>query len=358
MNATLKSKYLISSIFLLFLINSVVAQFTIDAGVNQIICPKDSAHLGGAPTAFGGKPPYTYLWTPATGLSSATVANPSAAPPDLIVYGLTVTDDTGAVQTASVNVSYFYTLYVNAGLGIDFCLNGSGVIGGPSNIAGSGQGVSYSWSPLLGLNDSTLPQPAANPLVTTTYTLTSTITGCPPKIDSVVVTVIQPPPINAGADITIKEGETVTLHATGGYNYLWTLTSDMLYNTTANPDVQPIVATNYYLYGTDKNKRCHANDTITVFVEPSSDVVFYNTFTPNHDGNNDTFYIGNINKYPHNRLEIYNRNGKLVYQAEGYSNTWDGKSFLGEELPPATYFYMMDLGDGAGSFHGTVTIVK
>lgn len=356
MSIILKSKYLFSIIFSLFIIKSAFAQFVVDAGVDKLICPGDTVILGGSPSAFGGKAPYTYSWSPSSGLSDSSIANPSAIPSDFTIYTLTVTDDTGAVKSEPVGITLTYILYVNAGEGVDFCLEGSDVIGGINNV--TGQGVSYSWVPTVGLNDSTLPRPTASPLITTVYNLTATIAGCPPKTDSVVVTVIQPPPINAGKDVTIKEGEKTILQASGGFFYEWSPSSILLYHYTANPDAEPIVTTDYYLYGTDEAKRCNAKDTVTVFVEPSNDVVFYNTFTPNEDSNNDTWYIGNIYKYPQNRLEIFNRNGKLVYKTNGYLNTWDGKSYLGEKLPAATYFYMMDLGEGKGQFHGTVTIVQ
>jgi gliding motility-associated-like protein len=54
---------------------------------------------------------------------------------------------------------------------------------------------------------------------------------------------------------------------------------------------------------------------------------------------------------------VYNRNGKIVFKANAYRNTWDGYAF-GEALPEGTYFFVMDLGDGKGVKHGTVTIIK
>ncbi|MES2591783.1 MAG: gliding motility-associated C-terminal domain-containing protein [Bacteroidota bacterium] len=356
MSAVLKRKYLFSIIFLLYSCFPLCAQLSVDAGPDYIICPGESVFLGGAPSASGGLAPYTYSWSPAGGLSNASNSNPSASPDDFVLYTLTVTDDTGAVQTDAVNITMSYIAYVNAGAPTDYCLKGSSVIGGLNNV--SGQGIDYLWSPTAGLDDPTAPRPTVDTSQTAVYTLTATIVGCAPKIDSVVVTVIQPPPINAGSDTTIKEGERVTLHASGGFFYDWTPSWNLVYSTTGDPDAEPVTATTYYVYGMDAARRCFAYDTINVFVEPSNDVVYYNTFTPNGDGNNDTWYIGNIQKYPRNRLEIYNRNGKLVYKISGYLNTWDGKTFLGEELPPATYFYIMDLGEGAGKFHGTVTMVK
>ena len=357
MNAFLKIKYLFCIVFFSLCILNIVAQpLSADAGPDQTVCPESSVILGGSPSATGGLPPYTYSWSPSAGLSSTSVSNPSATPADATSYTLTVTDDTGAVQVAVVNITMAYIFYVNAGAPIALCLDESGTIGGTNNI--TGQGVTYSWSPSTGLNDTTLPQPTAQPEETTVYTLTSTIPGCPAKIDSVTVTVMPPPPIFAGNDITIKEGERATLHASGGYNYTWSGGGGLTYPNTADPDAEPVITAIYFLYGTDAANRCFAYDTITVYVEPSDDVVFYNTFTPNEDGNNDTWYIGNIHKYPNNRLEIYNRNGKLIYKANGYNNSWDGKTYLGEYLPAATYFYIMRLDIGAETYHGTVTIVK
>ncbi|CAA0239572.1 Ig-like domain-containing protein [Tenacibaculum maritimum] len=80
------------------------------------------------------------------------------------------------------------------------------------------------------------------------------------------------------------------------------------------------------------------------------DITIYNELTPNGDGDNDTFYIDAINKYPNNSLEIYNRWGNLVYSKKGYDNTFEGISngrvniSEGSKLPAGTYFYVLDLG--------------
>ena len=60
------------------------------AGTAQTICAGGNASIGG--TATGGKEPYAYAWSPSTGLSNATVANPVASPSETTTYALTVTD--------------------------------------------------------------------------------------------------------------------------------------------------------------------------------------------------------------------------------------------------------------------------
>ncbi|WP_440880724.1 Calx-beta domain-containing protein [Tenacibaculum sp. C7A-26P2] len=81
----------------------------------------------------------------------------------------------------------------------------------------------------------------------------------------------------------------------------------------------------------------------------------YNEFTPNGDGANDTFVISCIGeeRYKHNRLEIYNRWGVLVYSKNRYDNSWSGESTgrfsiqVKKQLPSGTYYYVLDLGTGA-----------
>ncbi len=341
-------------VFLIFVSNSSFAQpLAANAGSDKIVCPATNVVIGGTPAASGGKSPYTYSWSPPNFLSSTSSPNPICTPTGYVSYTLTVTDDTGAVTSDVVVVSMYYVDNVDAGNDTSICENSYALLGSDLNI--SGAGVTYSWLPTIYLNNNTLPRPTSTPLSTITYTLIANSASCPPKIDYVTVTIIPTPAINAGSDVTIQQGEVTTLNATGGFYYAWS-PQPIVYPYTANPDVEPIVTTTYYLYGTDISNKCPSYDSVVVTVIPNDELVFYNTFTPNNDGNNDTWYIGNIYKYPNNKLEIYNRNGKLVYKTSAYLNTWDGKAF-GEELPRGTYFYVMDLGDGKGTKHGTVTII-
>ncbi|WP_163401422.1 gliding motility-associated C-terminal domain-containing protein, partial [Flavobacterium fluviatile] len=79
----------------------------------------------------------------------------------------------------------------------------------------------------------------------------------------------------------------------------------------------------------------------------------YNEFSPNDDGQNDTFYIDCITQYPDNELSVFNRWGDLVYFRKGYDNSWDGKAEgSAKTLPEGTYFYILDLGNGSPKTSG------
>lgn len=75
-----------------------------DAGADQTIVEGDAVQIGGSPTASGGTAPYTYAWTPATGLNDATLANPTASPTTTTEYIVVVTDANNCTGSDTVTV--------------------------------------------------------------------------------------------------------------------------------------------------------------------------------------------------------------------------------------------------------------
>jgi len=70
-------------------------------------------------------------------------------------------------------------------------------------------------------------------------------------------------------------------------------------------------------------------------------------FTPNGDGNNDTWKINGANSQfqPNSDIYIYDRYGKLLKQLVATSNGWDG-TFNGTLLPSDDYWFSVNLQDG------------
>ncbi len=73
-----------------------------------------------------------------------------------------------------------------------------------------------------------------------------------------------------------------------------------------------------------------------------STIVIYNAFSPNDDGNNDVFYIKNIEFFPNSTLSIYNRWGNEVFTTEAYQNDWTG-TFGSNKLPDGTYYFVLEV---------------
>lgn len=251
----------------------------------------------------------------------------------------------------------------NAGGDQSICPGLSVGLGG--NPAGSGAAtLAYAWQPSTNLSNPNIPNPTAYPSNTTTYTLTVTNTASGEKDTDAIIITVYNATVSAGSDVTIDQGQTTTLHAqvtNGCTGVYWTPTTNINNQNTAAPDVFPVNTTTYHVeavYTFKGGPTCYAYDDVIVKVIPGKKLFFYNTFTPNGDGANDVFYVGNIEQYPDNVLEIYNRYGQKIFTKTGYSNEWNG-TYEGQEIPGGTYFYFLDTKSPAGgTYKGSVTIIK
>ncbi|MBL0056576.1 MAG: gliding motility-associated C-terminal domain-containing protein [Chitinophagaceae bacterium] len=114
----------------------------------------------------------SFTWTPATGLSSSTIANPVVSPTATTQYTL-VARLGNCLNSKSFTVSVLPGVTANAGPGSSI-LEGSSVI-----LQGSGSSGTYSWTPAAGLSATNILNPVAKPATTTTYTLRITNSqGC------------------------------------------------------------------------------------------------------------------------------------------------------------------------------------
>ncbi|MCU4157655.1 tandem-95 repeat protein [Carboxylicivirga sp. A043] len=81
-------------------------------------------------------------------------------------------------------------------------------------------------------------------------------------------------------------------------------------------------------------------------------------FSPNGDGINDLYVIPWLNQFTHVSIEIFNRWGNVVYEADKYLNDWDGKSnagfSIGDELPVGTYYYIITIHDTKQTLKGYI----
>jgi gliding motility-associated-like protein len=105
-----------------------------------------------------------------------------------------------------------------------------------------------------------------------------------------------------------------------------------------------------------------SSDSVMWILQDCLTIEIPDAFSPNGDGTNDTFVIPNLDEYPKNRLDIFNRWGAKIYEAAPYQNDWDGRSehpaTIGEELPVSTYYYVLDLGTGEEAFHGFIYLKR
>jgi gliding motility-associated-like protein len=88
-----------------------------------------------------------------------------------------------------------------------------------------------------------------------------------------------------------------------------------------------------------------------------SDLIIPNLFTPNGDGNNDTFEIRGLELFGENDLVIVNRWGNEVYKSNSYQNNWTG-----EGLNEGTYYYVLRVKENSTApwqvYKGYITLIR
>jgi len=147
---------------------NVYAQPVADAGADVTICSGESTTLN----ASGG---LTYSWSPTTGLSDPTIADPIASPTDTTAYVVTVSNSNACTSKDTVIVNVQQKPKANAGPDKVMTQGQSVTLNGKA----SGSNVSYYWTPNEYLSSNTVLNPVATPPDDITYTLhvTSNV-GC------------------------------------------------------------------------------------------------------------------------------------------------------------------------------------
>ncbi len=82
-----------------------------------------------------------------------------------------------------------------------------------------------------------------------------------------------------------------------------------------------------------------------------------NSFSPNGDGINDTWLIRKIELYPNHTLSVFNKWSEKVFDSRKNPEPWDG-TYKNKPLPAATYYFILDFGDGSELIKGSITIVR
>lgn len=163
------------------------------------------------------------------------------------------------------------------------------------------------------------------------------------------------PAVDAGMDRTIMKGESVELLAAGDFaSCRWTSHPSLQYPETRSPVVTPEFTHTYMVTAIGQNG-CENTDTVTIYVLDKFPVP--NAFSPNDDGQNDTWQIPNIEDYPDCKVIIFNRWGNQVFSSKGYREPWDG-THNGRPLPPGTYYYTLRLDNKQELVKGSVVIIR
>jgi gliding motility-associated-like protein len=210
-------------------------------------------------------------------------------------------------------------------------------------------GTTYSWDNGLGFGQSQ----TVSPSITSTYTVTGTdLNGCS-STDSVILSVDSLPIVVASDDTLICVGSTVIINVTGALTYSWN--NGM--GTGNIISVSPNTTTTYTVIGTNVNG-CSNVDDVTIFIDDNNCLDIPTAFSPNADGQNDLWNIRGIEAYPDIIVKVFNRWGSELFSSDrGYTDPWDG-TYNGTDVPPATYYFIVDFGNGEDPRSGTINIIR
>ncbi|MEI7595565.1 MAG: PKD domain-containing protein [Bacteroidota bacterium] len=221
------------------------------AGPDISICNNSTTQL----SASGGSP---YNWASNFSGTVSQMSNPTVSPTITTTYTLTATNTQGCTASDEMIVFVNALPIVDAGsnqiICVDNCVNLTGV-----NNTSIGNDT-WKWFPA---NQNTQIINVC-PTNTTNYTLSVTDgNGCT-GTDIVSVTVNPHPVVNAGADISVCDGEPITLNASGAESYNWDNGVGAGNQLTLT---QPVGITTYTVTGTDING-CPATDAVKITVNP------------------------------------------------------------------------------------------
>jgi gliding motility-associated-like protein len=319
---------------------------------------------------------YTYSWKPDNNLNDPASATPLFTPGNTTTFTFTVTNSLGVSVTDMVTITVSEIL-ANAGDDVFILPNTNAILDGTASI---GSNLMYKWSTNNGKIESGANTP--NPVISSfgEYLLEVTDNyGCSNSDIINVSRLEQAPVANDDYDTTSYRTETIIQVLANDTDLQNSLNPASLKITSAPFNGTAYVDFDNYSIHYRPNEGFSGNemfeyevcntaklcDKAKVFVLVTEYLFrIPNAFTPNGDGINDFFEIIGIDRYPGNSITIVNRWGNKVYEAknygidtypvywDGYANT--GSTFLGNELPTGTYYYILDLGNGQNPIAGSI----
>lgn len=248
---------------------------------------------------------------------------------------------------------------------ITACLDGADSLDINAYIQPAGINYNYQWSPATYLRNQTdLNNRFYAPLgdYTKVLSVSTPVANCSNK-DSIEIHVVAPfafTGIHPSSDTTIHYGDSLQLDVDGdAVMWIWSPVTFPEDPFLKNPVVRPLETTLYSVIGYGKFG-CSDTATVMVNVDFSSNVGMPSAFSPNGDGLNDVFKIGNINFEKMTEFRVFNRNGQCIYNGVDPRLGWDG-TFKGKPCDMGTYFYNIKVVYPDGTevpLKGSVTLLR
>ncbi len=170
------------------------------------------------------------------------------------------------------------------------------------------------------------------------------------------VTIYALPAPDAGPDTTVSKGYPALLTGSGGVNYIWSPIDGLANSNVPITWATPLQTTDYELLVTDQFG-CQNKDTVRVNVNDDYRIAASNVFTPDGNGQNDTWVIKNVETFGDVNVRVFDRYGTMVFQETAYQNDWRGTRG-NDILPDGTYYYVITFSSNERKYNGALTILR
>ncbi|MCS6990722.1 MAG: gliding motility-associated C-terminal domain-containing protein [Chitinophagales bacterium] len=256
-----------------YIINGSDGLCTVVDSIKISVNPKPLVFAGNDTIACAGIPLWLqasgaeqYFWTPPNLVSDPDQAWTQFIGTQNSTLVLIGTDSNGCSNIDSVTITY---------------VSVSDVILTPDTFICAGSSLQlnsivadeYHWVPASGLSSDVIANPIAAPLLSASYVLTVLVNGC--TFSEQISIAVQQPSVNAGPpSLSVCQGDTAQLFASGALFYQWWPVSGLSNPFIPNPYAYPSDTTWYFVTGTD-SYGCSATDSIVLFVLPLPQVYIF-----------------------------------------------------------------------------------
>lgn len=176
--------------------------------------------------------------------------------------------------------------------------------------------------------------------------------NCAATARVIIRNLVNPPANFLPADKQLCSGNVLKISVPGYKSYEWNTGATISTIQIRNHGV-------YYLEVKDHNN-CTGTDSLVVHEINCIPVGIPNAFTPNNDGKNDIFRpVLNVEITDY-QLQVFNRNGQLIFQSKNQEEGWDGK-FNGQPLDPGTYVYLIRFRNASqklSTYTGNISLIR
>jgi gliding motility-associated-like protein len=325
-----------------------IADFSVNAGCLNL--PSDFTST----TVLGDAPISSFDWVfpgPAaqSGNPTSFVFTQGGDQP----VSLSVTDNNGCTD------SIIKTVFINT-TALNLTTKDTTIcLGSSVGISAQGQFDNISWTPSTWVDNPNAASVIITPLSSIRYVVRASSGACPSFTDTVKITVIKAPEISVTAtpqEIILGLSSNITSEILGKKDSIvWSPNTALSCRNCPNPTATPKETTTYtatVYYGKDGIVCSNvASVTITVIQSCDGETVYIpNTFSPNADGNNDRFIIRGLGITKINHFRVFDRWGKVVFEANNVSSksddaSWNGglKNDLGKPENPGVFVYEFEV---------------